>query len=324
MTLEASPRRTLAGHGLHIVSRVARVSVIIAARDAAEYLPHTLESVFAQEFDDWEIVLVDDGSTDATVEVARGFGDRVRVISHEVARGPSAARNAGVERATSELVAMLDSDDLWAPRYLARQVALYDRARDGGKRVGAVCCDARLLGPSGLIGETFADRTARPRAEAVSLDELLRVALVYTSVVSPRSVISELGGYSEDLRTSEDYDLWLRMMEGGWEILWNPEPLAIYRLRPNSLTASAEPTAASTAEVLSRALRRGRLHRRGRRIARRQRRLYRLLAHRARPGRGRRLAALPLTVLVALEHPERWARWIRRRGPRPLPGGGLR
>ena len=146
--------------------------------------------------------------------------------------------------------------------------------------------------------------------------------LVYTSVLASRSAVAEVGGYSGDLRRAEDYDLWLRIAEAGYEILWNSEPLAVYRLRPDSLAAKSGQTSAATAEVYARALRRGRLDGRSRRIARRQRRLYRLLARRASPDRPRPPDFL-LLVWVALEHPDRWLRWLRRgRGRRST--GGLR
>lgn len=259
-----------------------RVSVIIAARDAEEHLQETLESVFAQEFGDWEVVLVDDASADGTGAVARSFGERVRVLENESATGPSAARNAGFDAAEGELVATLDADDLWAPDYLAEQVGILDRAVAKGRRVGVVCCNARLLEGNDFAEDTFADRTAWPSAEAITLHELLRVNLVYTSVVMPRAAVLELGGYACDLRRAEDYDLWLRAAESGYEILWNAHPLATYRVRPGSLTAATEQAMASTAEVYGRALERGRLDRAGRAIARRRRRFYRLLALRAR------------------------------------------
>jgi cellulose synthase/poly-beta-1,6-N-acetylglucosamine synthase-like glycosyltransferase len=307
-----------------------RVSVITAARDAAPYLREALDSVFAQTFGDWEAVVVDDGSTDDTPDVARSYGNRVRVIANERPLGPAGARNLGFEHARGELVATLDADDIWTPGYLESQVALYDRARSEGTRVGLVCCDARLLGPRGFEDDTFADRSARPRGK-VTLTDLLRVNVVFTSVLAPREVILGLGGYDTALPVAEDYDLWIRMAEAGYEIVWNPEPLATYRLRPESLAGgTSDHLTQCTIRVYERALERGRLDRGQRRIARRQRRLHRLLGRRARVGQEGggllpRLALLPGTALVALEHPERWAGWIRHRGARPsLPGGGFR
>jgi glycosyltransferase involved in cell wall biosynthesis len=310
-----------------------RVSVIIAARDASAYLPETLDSLFAQTFEDWEAVVVDDASTDRTAAIARARGDRVRVISNERPLGPGPARNIGFELAAGELVATLDADDLWTPRYLEEQVALYDRARSEGRRVGVVCCDARLLGSDGFEPDTFADRSGRPRG-TITLTDLVRVNMVFTSVIAPRAAILRVGGYDTSLFIAEDYDLWVRMAEEEYELVWNPEPLAVYRLRPDSLLGSDGYKTGSTVRVLERALQRGRLDRRQRRIARRQRRRQLLLARRAevaaernRSGGGlaKRIAILPMTLLVALERPHRWLSWIRQGGTRRAgPGGGLR
>ncbi len=306
-----------------------RVSVITAARDAAPYLREALDSVFAQEFEDWEAVVVDDGSTDDTAAIARSYCDRVRLVSNSSPLGPAGARNAGIGQARGELVATLDADDLWTPGFLAGQVGLYDRERAAGRRVGVVCCDARLLGPDGFEAQTFADRAARPSAP-ITLTALLRVNPVFTSVVAPRDALLGLGGYDADLLVAEDYDLWIRLMEQGFEIVWNPEPLAVYRLRPESLASGGERLARYTARAYELALERGRLDRRQRGLARRGRRLHRLLERRARiaeagGGPAAKAALLPRTALVALEHPERWLGWIRGRGPRSsLPGGGLR
>lgn len=298
-----------------------RVSVITAAHNAARYLDETLRSVASQTFGDWEVVVVDDASTDGTGAVAERH-DRVRLVRSERPLGPGAARSLAMEEATGELLATLDADDMWSPHYLESQLALYDRA-SRERRVGLVCCDARLLGPDGIEADTFADRTGRPPA-VFGTKHLLRANVVFTSVLIPRAVLEDVGGYDAELRTSEDYDLWLRVAEAGYEVVWNAEPLAVYRLRPDSLAASASELARSTADVYSRSLTRGRLSRSDRRLARRQRRLYRFLAWRAETRRGRagRLAALPLTALIALEHPERWRSWLRQGGPRRRGAGG--
>ena len=301
-----------------------RVSVIVAARDAVATLPQTLGSVQAQTFEDWEIVVVDDGSADRTGDVARSSGDRVRVLRNERAEGPGAARNRGVREARGELIAMLDSDDAWLPPYLERQVAALDAARAAGRRVGAVCCDAFLVGPDGPTGQLWSERVGR--ADRVDLDTLLRENVVFTSVLCPRDVFLELSGYDPDPRLGvEDYDLWLRMVERGWEIVVNPEPLAHYRLGGEARSAKVERMAAGAALVLDRTLGRGNLTPSQRRLARKRRRVFRVVELRARsaaqasPLRRLALAArtAPLLLLSALEHPERWRHWLRE-GPRSV------
>src|SRR3954468_4323484 len=96
-----------------------QVSVIIPARDAEAHIEECVQSVFAQTFDDWEIVAVDDRSADRTRELLEGFGDRVRVFEGP-GSGPAAARNVAAANAQGEFVALLDADDRWEPAYLER------------------------------------------------------------------------------------------------------------------------------------------------------------------------------------------------------------
>lgn len=311
-----------------IIGPMPRVSVIVAARDAAATLPQTLSSLSAQTYADWNAILVDDASGDGTAELAaETLGPRVSVLVNERRLGPAGSRNRGVIAAQSELVATLDADDLWAPTYLEQQVSTYDAARAAGRRVALACCDAELLGPAGPTGERWSDRIALP--DRITLEALLRENSVYNSVLISREVFLAHGGYHQDLIWGEDYDLWLRLLEDGWEFAVSHEPLATYRLRPDALSADSARITMATAEVYERALARGRLSRRQRRTVRRQRRLQRVLARRAMLARAReggRPAALaelrlvPQLARVALEHPERWAAWLRR-GPRRAAAG---
>ena len=108
---------------------MAKVSVVIPAWNGARTLPRALTSVFAQSYRDYEVVVVDDGSTDDTQSVLAGYGDRIRVLS-QPNRGMSAARNAGVRAASGEYLAFLDDDDEWMPEKLARSVPVLDQDPD--------------------------------------------------------------------------------------------------------------------------------------------------------------------------------------------------
>src|SRR4051812_49192629 len=98
-----------------------RVSIIIPAFNAEEHIDETLGSVCHQTYDDWEIVVCDDCSTDGTAERARSFGDCLTLVRTEANAGPSAARNLAIEHSSGELLAFLDADDYWLPTYLERQ-----------------------------------------------------------------------------------------------------------------------------------------------------------------------------------------------------------
>jgi glycosyltransferase involved in cell wall biosynthesis len=302
-----------------------RVTVVVAARDAARTLPQTLSSLAAQTYPDWAAIVVDDGSTDDTAELAAVLGERVRVLRNTTPLGPAGARNRGVASARTELIATLDADDLWRPRYLEQQIARYDRARADGRRVAAVCCDAELIDVHGAARGRWSERVPLP--DTVTLDALLRENVVYNSVLISREVFEAMGGSRADMIWGEDYDLWLRLAEQGWEIAVNRESLAVYRLRPDALSADSAGLSSATRAVYEGALGRGRLTARQRKLARRQRRLHALLERRAllavgaprRPSlAGVRLA--PAATRVALEHPGRWAGWLRR-GPRRAGSG---
>lgn len=117
-----------------------RVSVIIPAYNTAAYLAETIESVLQQTYRDFEVIVVDDGSSDNTAEVARSFAPPVTVLT-KANGGPAAARNLAIQNSTGEFIAFLDSDDLWVADKLAEQVALLDAAPE----IGCVYGEARMF-----------------------------------------------------------------------------------------------------------------------------------------------------------------------------------
>jgi glycosyltransferase involved in cell wall biosynthesis len=289
-----------------------RVSVIIPAFNAEAHLAQALDSVVAQTYPDWEIVLGDDASTDRTCEIAESFGVRVTLARNARNAGPAAARNVAISNASGELLAFLDADDYWFPDYLEHQVALFDSSRTEGAGAGIVACDAHILGPSGFLPDVYSDHAQVP--DEVTSTSLLRGNPIFVSAMSPRRVVEEAGGFCEELRGTEDHDLWLRIVELGYTVVVSSRRLAVYRIRGQSLSADPEAMAAGAQAVLRRALGRGNLTARQRRIARRELRLQRAVARIASPDglSYRRLAtALPLLTLVAVEHPRRWPSFAR-------------
>jgi glycosyltransferase involved in cell wall biosynthesis len=304
---------------------VPRVSVIVPAFNAERYLPEALASVARQTYRDWEVVVADDASTDRTVELAAGFGDRFNVLRALVNGGPAAARNSAIEASHGDLLAFLDADDFWHPDYLQYQVGLYDESGAARRRVGLVACDARILAADGYRSATYMDVVGFPGE--VTLTRLLSSNSIYVSALSPRAIVNEVGGFCPALARGEDYDLWLRILEAGYRVVANRRPLAVYRLRETSLSSEVGAMARDLQLAYRRALERGQLTQRQRRIVRRQLRLNRALeeavsisATRGDGGahHGRRvLRSLPLRVLVQLENPDRWRDLTRRGLGRP-------
>jgi glycosyltransferase involved in cell wall biosynthesis len=307
---------------------LARVSVIVPAYNAAATLPDTLRSLAEQTFTDWEAVVVDDLSTDDTAAVAQGIDERIRLVRSPVNLGPAGARNLATEHASGELLALLDADDLWLADYLAEQVGLYDRTSASGRPVGIVACDAFLLLGERRLPRTYGEVFGRP--VGVTVAGLLRANPIYVSTLFPRAVFDEVGPFSTECFGSEDHDLWLRIVETGREVVYNPRALAVYRVASGGVSSDSAGMARTAQATYRLALERGRLGPRERRIARRELRLQRSVerwqrivdARRAgQPRRAGRLAtrSLPLFALVAAEHPCRWATWLRaaRTGTRP-------
>lgn len=152
------------------------VSVIIIFHDDQRFLPEAIESVFAQTFVEWELILADDGSTDASTEIARDYAradpSRVRYVDHEGHRnlGISATRNLGIGLARGTYTAFLDSDDIWIPEKLEEQVAILERHPDVGLLFGA-----------SLYWWSWADGTQRP-------DRLMRIGAAEDRVHHPPSL----------------------------------------------------------------------------------------------------------------------------------------
>jgi GT2 family glycosyltransferase len=209
----------------------ARLSVVIPAFNAATTIRSAVASVLRQTVPVLEVIVVDDGSTDATAQVVEAIDDpRVRYISRTNG-GPSAARNAGIAAARGEWVGFLDSDDLWLPRYVETATA----ALDAAPNPGFAYTDAYVfdVGRHQIRVQSAMDAIVPPPPDRASfLAAVIRRNFVFTSAVVPVAVLGAVGGYDETLRLSEEYDLWLRILVAGFDAVWMGGPLAIYRMHP--------------------------------------------------------------------------------------------
>jgi glycosyltransferase involved in cell wall biosynthesis len=297
----------------------ARVSVIIPAHNARASLPQTLDSIIAQTYGDWEAIVADDCSTDGTGEIAKGYHPRVACVRSPRNLGIGGARNLALDASDGELVALLDADDVWLPNYLERQVARYDAAAAAGENVGIVCCDAFEIDAGGTRRHTYAERVGW--ADPPTLTTLVRRNTIFVSALVPRALIEHVGGFATDCLGTEDYDMWLRILESGSSVLAVREPLACYRRSDASVSADPATMARATQTVYRNALERGRLDGHQRAIVKRELRLQELVElhadwtqTRAPAGRSRWALAARTGLLgarVMLERPEDWTRWLR-------------
>lgn len=210
------------------------VSVVVPAYNVAPFIAEALESVYAQTFTDYEVIIVNDGSPD-TEELERAlapYRERLVYLRQENA-GPSAARNAGIRRARGRYVALLDGDDEWLPTYLAEQL---ESLADG---LDLVYCDALLFGEGELVGRTFMQTC--PSRGPVTVESLLaqRCTVITSCVVARREALVAVGLFNERYRRSEDFDLWVRMAHAGARLGYGRKVLARHRMRADSLAADA-------------------------------------------------------------------------------------
>jgi glycosyltransferase involved in cell wall biosynthesis len=185
------------------------VSVILPTFNRTKYLKLAIESVFAQTYADWEIVIADDGSTEETKAYLRSFGTaRVRPIWLRHCGNPSRVRNAAIEAANGRYLAFLDSDDIWAPSKLEKQVgALRERVKC---RWSYTNCDR--IDENGRPFASERLHTTVPR-EGWIFEPLLRleVAISMPAVVADRDLVGEIGGFDEQQPFAEWHDLCLRL-----------------------------------------------------------------------------------------------------------------
>lgn len=203
-----------------------RVSVIVPAKDAARFIAESVESVVNQTYTDLECIVVDDGSADGTGDIVRAIADaRVRCIRKENRGTVSDARNAGIRAATGELIAFLDADDVWLPRKLALQVAVFDERPE----VGFVYCGYAIT-DSSLSPTTFIGAVRDPGFRRWLLLEGNGIAPSTTGVVR-RDVADAVGGFRLELSVSEDLDFAARVA-ARCEVAAVDECLALYRTHP--------------------------------------------------------------------------------------------
>ncbi len=182
------------------------VSVVIPAYNYAHFLPTAIDSALAQDHPNIEIIVVDDGSTDNTPEVAAGYGDRIRCI-HQPNAGLSAARNTGIKAASHPFVAFLDADDEWLPGSISAVMREFEAH---GKELGAVAGQSIFMDHEGVIVPFKSRVRDLPRGIEFA-DILLKTRFSPSSVVARRSVFDDCGMFDTTMRSSEDRDMWLRI-----------------------------------------------------------------------------------------------------------------
>jgi len=203
-----------------------KCSVIITCYNYAKYLPDCIESVLRQSITNFEIIIVNDGSTDNTDEVIRPFLDNVKIkYIRQANAGQANAKNTGISHSDGEFIAFLDADDLWETTKLQKQMPLFINSQ-----VGVVYSKARYIDEDGkALSIELKSNYLKPHAGEVTRDLFFDNFIPFSSSIVRRECIERVGGFDETLKMGIDWDLWLRISVH-YLFQFVDEPLLIYRV----------------------------------------------------------------------------------------------
>lgn len=221
------------------------VSVVIPAYNPGDLILSTLESVFAQTFTDYEVIVVDNGSTDGLAERLAPCRDRIRFFRFEQNRRPGAARNAGIRVARGRYVALLDADDLWMPERLERVTAFLDAHQE----IGFATTDAYALEGNRRTTRSFFATPLTAFHERDQDVHILRSNFLGNQMVFRRELFERFGPYDETT-WCEDWDRHIELIVSGERAGFVREPLAFYRVKPGSLSSHLDLMAVESRKVL--------------------------------------------------------------------------
>jgi glycosyltransferase involved in cell wall biosynthesis len=183
---------------------MALVSVVIPTYNRAPKVLRAVESVLRQTIPDYEIIVVDDGSTDGTAKALAPFAGKMNTIFHKTNKGVSAARNSGIRASQTPFISLLDSDDYWYPEKLAAQIAFFR------SHPTAVACQTNEIWIRNGVRVNPQKKHLKPSGDIFE-QSLKRCLVSPSAVMMKRSLLEEIGLFDESLPACEDYDLWLRV-----------------------------------------------------------------------------------------------------------------
>lgn len=210
-----------------------RVSVIIPMYNCQKFIAETMESVLSQTYKDFEIIAVDDGSTDNTRQIVQSYGSKVRYI-YQRNQGVSAARNNAIRESQGEYIALLDHDDLWLPDKLEKQIPLLD----SNPNLGLVYSDNYIVDLAGnILGRSFAE--SKPYQGNVLPQLFMENFIPCLTAVIRKEAFDEAGLFSSEFSIAEEYDLFLRIAEK-YEVDFINLPLANFRVHETNVSKNRE------------------------------------------------------------------------------------
>jgi glycosyltransferase involved in cell wall biosynthesis len=207
---------------MSMANSTPQVSVIIPAYNGDRYITQAVESVISQTYKNWEIIVVDDGSTDDTRQALQPYFDRIRYFYQEN-QGVAAARNRGIQESRGELIAFLDQDDFFLSDKLAGQVALFDAQPS----LGIVNSGWRIVKEQ---GETVSDINCWEYFPTLNLKTwIVQMLVLPSAMMFSRKWLENVGGFNSEFDSVDDADLVLRLALLGCEAAWLPQVTVCYR-----------------------------------------------------------------------------------------------
>jgi teichuronic acid biosynthesis glycosyltransferase TuaG len=217
-----------------------KITIITPTYNSSKFIKRTIDSVLEQTYTDWEFLLIDDHSTDNTVEIINEFvknDPRIKLLSTpQNSGGPALPKNVGIENATGEYVAFLDHDDEWLPKKLEKQLEIFNRSAN--KKLGIVACYLN-------IKNTF-DNKIISKYHSIYIDNSLINMLQYnylntsSCVMTKLSILKEVGPFDINFKVSDDWDMWLRILRLNYKLDYVPEYLTNYNRHENNLSSNRE------------------------------------------------------------------------------------
>lgn len=215
-------------------SEESRVSVIMNCLNGEKYVRAAIESVYAQSYLNWEIIFLDNASSDSTPAIAKGFDGKLRYFRNERVAPLGEARNQALKQATGEFIAFLDSDDLWKPTKLAKQIPLFLNRPD----LGLVFSDTELLyADSDQRTSYFRNHRYKPPRGKIFASLLLHYSIpMLTTVIRSRTLHSMKQWFDSQYRVCDDFDFFMRLAYD-WDCDYVDEPLASCLIHNEAVTA---------------------------------------------------------------------------------------
>ena len=190
------------------------ISVIMPCYNGEKFIGEAIESVINQTYKNWELIIVDDDSTDKSEEIVKQYllDNRIQYIQHKKNKGIPSARNTGIKKSNGEFIALLDDDDMWIPSKLAIQLEEFQKSKDV---FGLVFGNIRVINSGGCI--IHEAESLKINLENLSKEDVIRNLFLYNFISSITAMfksecITEVGGFNEEITWGgDDYDLWLRL-----------------------------------------------------------------------------------------------------------------